>query len=306
MSYNEIVKLRDLFAQDTLGLVSSNQRLILTMIISHESTDKGCTVGLEQLQKLTHLGKRALLNNLHYLGDGKSWKQGAYTDCTNPKCSQHLGIVKTQHYAKRGWQQVYRTDLRAYELAVRVHVGAPIKLERVHVENLKGAPQYPIECTQVHPYKHEIQERQLQSSYVDLLNKFLKQQLPVEKLFLVNETMTQALLELEHQGISFNAITERLRAVSENSIKNPRGFVQARLVEFVSLCEATSESALPPKCANPDCGEDRRLPYGVHIPNGNGAMSQECPDCNPKAIARNNSALNGSVARDLDNLGEID
>jgi len=100
--------------------------------------------------------------------------------------------------------------------------------------------------------------------------------------------MAQALLELEHQGISFNAITERLRAVSENSINNPRGFVQARLKELESLREATSESALPPKCANPDCGEDRRLPYGVLIPNGNGAMSQECPDCNPKAIARNN------------------
>ena len=306
MSYNEIKKLRVLIAQDTLGIVNRTQRLILFTIISHESSDLGCTVGFDKLMEYSLLKKSALLENLHYLGDGKSWKQGAYTDCANPECSQHLCIIKTEHYAKRGWQQVYRTDLRAYELALRVRTGGPIEQERVHVENLKTPPRQQKVSVKVDPYKHEIQERQLQSSYVDLLNIFLKQQLPVEKLFLVNETMSQALLELEHLGISFNAITERLRAVSENSINNPRGFVQKRLVEFVSLCEVGSESALPPKCTNPDCGEDRRLPYGVLIPNGNGAMSQECPDCNPRAIARNNSALNRSAVEDLDTLGEID
>ena len=236
MSYNEIVKLRDLFAQDTLGLVNRTQRLILTMIISHESTDLGCIVGFDKLMEYNLLKKSALLENLHYLGDGKSWKQGAYTDCTNPDCSQHLDIVKTQHYAKRGWQQVYRTDLRAYELALRVRAGGPIEQERVHVENLKAPPRQQKVSVKVDPYKHEIQERQLQSSYVDLIQNLIDKHLPKKKQFIL-DTETQTLcLELEHLETPFNAFAEYLSALSQDSIISPSAYVKSRLQ---ALKEAT-------------------------------------------------------------------
>jgi len=236
MSYNEIAKLRDLFAQDTLGLVSSNQRLILTMMISHESTAKGCIVGLQRLQELTLLKKRALLQNLHYLGDGKSWKNNSYTDCTNPKCRVHLKIVKTDHYAKKGWQQVYRTELKAYEHALRVHVGAPIKLDRVHVDDLKGAPQYPIECTQAHPLRLERHERQLQSSCVDLVQSLVYKLLPNNKQFILDQQTQDLCLELEHLETPFNAFTEYLSPMSQDWINNPSAYVKSRLL---ALKEAT-------------------------------------------------------------------
>jgi hypothetical protein len=236
MSYNEIVKLRDLYAQDSQGIVNKTQRLILVMIITHESPDKGCTVGFDKLMEYNLLKKRALLENLHYLGDGKSWKNNSYTDCDNPNCTVHLGIVKTEHYAKKGWQQVYRTDLKAYEHALRVHVGAPINTLTVHADNKEGALAQQKECVQVHPYKHEIHERQLQSSYVDLVQNLIYKHLTKSRQFIL-DSQTQALcLELEHLETPFNAFAEFLSPLSQDSIINPSAYVKSRLQ---ALKEAT-------------------------------------------------------------------
>lgn len=236
MSFTEIPKLRDLIAQDSQGIVNKTQRLILFTIISHESSDKGCTIGFEKLMEYTLLKKRALLENLHYLGDGKSWKNNTYTDCTNPKCTVHLGIVKTQHYAKKGWQQVYRTDLKAYEQALRVHTDAPINTLTVHADNTEGALAQQKEFVQVHPYKHEIHERQLQSSYVDLVQNLIYKHLPKSKQFILDK-QTQALcLELEQLETPFNAFAEYLSPLSQDSIINPSAFVKSRLQ---ALKEAT-------------------------------------------------------------------
>ena len=236
MSYTEIPKLRDLIAQDSKGIVNARQRLILFTIISHESSDKGCTIGFDKLMEYNLLKKRALLENLHYLGDGKSWENNSYSDCTNPKCKTHLGVVKTQHYAKKNWQQVYRTDLRAYEHALRVHVGAPINTLTVHADNTQGALAQQKECVQVHPYKHEIHERQLQSSYVDLVQNLINRHLPTSKQFIL-DSQTQALcVELERLETPFNAFAEYLSPLSQDSIINPSAYVKSRLQ---ALKEAT-------------------------------------------------------------------
>lgn len=236
MSFTEIPKLRDLVAQDSQGIVNKTQRLILFIIISHESSDKGCTIGFDKLMEYTLLKKRALLENLHYLGDGKSWKNNSYTDCTNPTCTLHLGIVKTQHYAKKNWQQVYRTDLRAYEHALRVHVGAPINTLTVHADNSEGALAQPKECVQAHPYKHEIHEIQLQGSYVDHVQALVYKLLPKEKQFILDKETVNLCLELKQLETPFNAFAEYLSTLSQEWINNPRAHVRSRLQ---ALKEAT-------------------------------------------------------------------
>jgi hypothetical protein len=236
MSFKEIPKLRDLIAQDSQGIVNKTQRLILFIIISHESSDKGCIVGFDKLMEYSLLKKRALLENLHYLGDGKSWKNNSYTDCTNPTCQLHLGIVKTQHYAKKDRAQVYRTDLRAYEHALRVHVGAPISTIAVHADNSEGALAQPKECVQAHPYRHEIQEIQLERSYVDLVQALIYKLLPKSKHFILDKQTQDLCIELKQLETPFNAFAEYLSALSQNSIISPSAYVKSRLQ---ALREAT-------------------------------------------------------------------
>ena len=229
MSYNEIDRFRDLMAQDSQGIVNAQQRLILHTIISHESSDKGCTIGFDRLMAYNLLKKRALLANLHYLGDGKSWKNNSYTDCSNPLCTKHLGIVKTEHYAKKGWQQVYRTDLRAYELAIRVHTGAPINTITVQADNSKGALAEQLESAQVHPYRHEIHERQLPDSYVDLVQSIVYKLSPKDRQFILDSETVKLCLELEQLETPFNAFAEYLSALNQNSINNPQAYLKSRL-----------------------------------------------------------------------------
>jgi len=229
MSYKEIPKLRDLIAQDSQGIVNAQQRLILFTIISHESSDKGCIVGFDKLMQYNLLKKRALLANLHYLGDGKSWKNNSYTDCSNPLCTKHLGIVKTAHYAKKGWQQVYRIDLRAYEHALRVHAGAPINTLTVQADNSKGALAEQLEGAQVHPYRLERLERQLQGSYVDLVQSLVYKLLPKDRQFILDSETVDLCLELKQLETPFNAFAEYLSALNQNSINNPQAYVKSRL-----------------------------------------------------------------------------
>jgi len=229
MSFKEIPKLRDLIAQDSQGIVNRTQRLILFTIISHESSDKGCTVGFDKLTEYTLLKKRALLDNLHQLGDGKSWKNNSYTDCSNPTCTQHLGIVKTAHYAKKNWQQVYRTDLRAYEHALRVHTGAPNNTLTVQADDSKGALAEQLDGAQVHPYRHERLERQLQGSYVDLVQSLVYKLLPKDRQFILDSETVDLCLELKQLETPFNAFAEYLSALNQNSINNPQAYVKSRL-----------------------------------------------------------------------------
>lgn len=236
MSFTEIPKLRDLIAQDSQGIVNKTQRLILFIIISHESSDKGCTIGFDKLMEYTLLKKRALLENLHYLGDGKSWKNNSYTDCTNPKCTVHLGIVKTQHYAKKNWQQVYRTDLKAYDQAIRVHVGAPFNTHTVHADNSEGALANQNSVVQMHPYKHEIHERQLVRSYVDHVQALINKHLSNDKRFILDKETVNLCQELEQLETPFNAFAEYLSALSQEWVNNPSAYVKSRLQ---ALREAT-------------------------------------------------------------------
>jgi len=176
------------------------------------------------------LKKRALLENLHYLGDGKSWKNNSYTECENPNCRTHLGIVKTQHYAKKGWQQVYRTDLKAYELALRVRLGAPINTDTVHADNTEGASTQQLSVVQVHPYKQEKHKRQQQGSYVDLVQSLIYKLLPTNKQFVLDSELENLCLELEQLETPFNAFAEYLSPLSQAWIKNPYAYVKKRLL----------------------------------------------------------------------------
>lgn len=117
-----------------------------------------------------------------------------------------------------------------------MHVGAPTDSLTVHADNTEGVLAQQKECVQAHPYKQEIQEIQLQSSYVDLVQSLIDKHLPKSKQFILDK-QTQALcLELGQLETPFNAFAEYLSALSQNSIISPSAYVKSRLQ---ALKEAT-------------------------------------------------------------------
>jgi len=288
MGYDNIAPLRNLFARDSEGLLNQTQRLILQTIVTYESDGKGCFVGYDRLAAETGLKKRALQENLHYLGDGLVWKDGERNLCTNTECKAHLKIVKTSHYARRGKQQVLRTDLRAYERELSMRDGAPFEVVSMQSEVAKGVPVSEIVSATAHPYKQEIQDKQLQESYAVRLQSYLRTKLPNSKRFGVTPALIQICDELEHKGTSFKAIEAEISAVDSDSILNPKAWVTSRLKDLATREPVWSWDHLPPKCSDADCDSERRtLPYRYEIrTNPPGGTSNECPACNPNAKNR--------------------
>jgi hypothetical protein len=290
MSYTELPALRDLFARDTSGLVNSTQRLILFTIASYESAEKGCFIGYDRLATETNLKLRALQENLHRLGVGLVWDHNLNqrVPCQNKSHREHFGIVKTQHYARKGRQQVLRIDLKAYAQILTMHGDAPFEFKRAQLGAPKDASSSVEGCTQLHPYKQDKQNKQLQDgSYIDEIEKFISTKLPLSRANLLSMKNRDLLLELEHKGTSLSVIKGEIEAVGALSINNPNAFISARLEGILRRPMSYSWDALPPKCANPVCNDQRKLPYAYEIEsNPPGKKTMECPDCHPSALNR--------------------
>ncbi len=291
MGYDNIAPLRNLFARDSDGLLNQTQRLILQTIVTYESDGKGCFVGYDRLAAETGLKKRALQENLHYLGDGLVWKDGKRNLCTNSECKAHLKIVKTSHYARRGKQQVLRTDLRAYERELSMRDGAPIEVASMQSGAVKGVPISEIASAIAHPYKQEIHNKQLNESFAVKLQSYLRTKLANSKRFAISPALVQLCDELEHKGTSFKAIEAEISAVDSDSILNPKAWVTSRLKDLVAREPIWSWDHLPPKCTNSDCDSEKRtLPYRYEIrTNPPGGTSNECRACNPNARNRDSA-----------------
>lgn len=153
MAYELLLPYRKL-AQEIPGTVlNTTHRLIITTFIEYHSKDKGVFVSFKTLAKELGLSNRALLENLHYLGDGQVWRDGKRVPCTNPKCKNHLKIIHGSHYARADKGQVYRLEFNNYRaLATSVRLSAPTNNPRVRLDVKEGAPTSENACATPHPY----------------------------------------------------------------------------------------------------------------------------------------------------------
>lgn len=157
MAY-ELLKSYRLLARDIPAeILNPTHRLIITTFLQYHSEAKGVFVAFPTLASELALRKRALLENLHYLGDGLLWRDGKRVPCANPKCKDHLGIILGTHYARAGKGQVYRVDFEKYRaLASRVRSTAPTNPLSMNSEVKEGAPESESACATSHPYIPDI------------------------------------------------------------------------------------------------------------------------------------------------------
>lgn len=153
MAYDLLQPYRKL-AQEIPGKVlNQTHRLIIKTFIEYHSDDKGVFVKFEDLSKELALGQRALLDNLHYLGDGLVWRNGKRLPCINLKCRNHLKIILGTHYARAGKGQVYRLKFENLTaLAVSMRDTAPTINASVQLDVKEGAPKGKNACITPHPY----------------------------------------------------------------------------------------------------------------------------------------------------------
>ena len=170
MAY-ELLKPYQYLAQEIPGKVlNTTHRLIIKTFIEYYSEAKGVYVSFKTLAKELGLSNRALLENLHYLGDGQVWRDGKRVPCTNPKCKNHLKIIHGSHYPRADKGQVYRLEfnnLRA--LATSMRITAPTINPSVRLDLKEGAPNSEIACTTPHPYIPHIPDIRKKKTY-DFVN----------------------------------------------------------------------------------------------------------------------------------------
>ena len=255
MGFTEIVRLRELFARDTDGLLNPTQRLILITITSYDNpTDqRGCFVPHDDLIAQIGLKARAWLENMHHLADGSKWESNKRVPCSHPDCSKketHLEIIRKTGRAYKGKAQGYKVDLNRYEYLLSMRHGAPldpiINLESVHLDTVKGAPIDTIGSATAHPYKQHNQDKQLlQETHdgknevvvlgVKKLNNFLDKKLELHKRFRVDSEIAQLLTDLRAKGVTWITVEKALEAVGAPTINNPQGYVKKKLQTLLEV-----------------------------------------------------------------------
>jgi hypothetical protein len=153
MAYELLLPYRKL-AQEIPGTVlNTTHRLIITTFIEYYSETKGVYVAFKTLAKELGLSNRALLENLHYLGDGQVWRDGKRVPCINPKCKNHLKIIYGSHYARADKGQVYRLKFNNLSaLAISMRITAPTTNPSVRLDVKEGEPSSENACATPHPY----------------------------------------------------------------------------------------------------------------------------------------------------------
>lgn len=255
MSFNDIEPFRKALEGVPEGLIKPAMSSLLWVIVSYPN---GCYIGQESLAKQARLKHDNFTKSLRA--------------CTK------LGLIdREQTYARTGVRQCYRVNMpRLLELG-RVEHNPPTLTSRVEQSRVVSGTESPTGSNQVDPYKDNKNNK---SSNDDLLKTSLSF-IPANKRFKVPDEMRNMLSELEHQGTTFQAIRDEFSQVNWDLINNPRVFVLGRLRDLVARPVQFTANNQPPKCANPECDEfTRSLPYPVLIPNGNGATTKTCLECN--------------------------
>lgn len=255
MSYNDLLPWRALAQQIPKHVLNPTQRLVIITLMTYESDAKGAFFAPENIASELGLSVRAVLDNFHYLGSGLVWKKGKLEPCLNPECKDHLKIIKTTYYAKRGVAQTYRLDQQAIRNLVSVHSGAPIK-DSVHVVAEKRAPKDEIACAPVHPHKRNKHLINVRIDAVRFYEVILKG-VPKERRDEVTSGANyEALLdELEALDLSRQAIRDHLNITSWNVAKSVGAVVEIRLRDLVA--QRTQVLAL--RAQEADTERQRRL-----------------------------------------------
>ena len=159
----------------------------------------------------------------------------------------------------------------------------PSNLQQVTLETLTS----DLPATNKSPSGYPIQEikktkkQQVASSYASQLTDII----PGKYRFAFNKTISELLTTLEHKGTSFKAITAILPTDGWDSMISPKAVVTQCLRDLVARPPDYSMENKPNWCGK--CDENsRRLDYLVPIPNGNGAVTQSCTDCNPYMVLK--------------------
>lgn len=166
MAYDLLKPYRKL-AQEIPGTVlNTTHRLIITTFLQYHSEARGVFVKFADLAKELALSNRALLENLHYLGDGQIWRDGKRVPCSNPKCKNHLGIILGSHYARAGKGQVYRFEFNKYRaLAISMRITAPTTNPSVRLDVKEHATKSESACATPHPYIPDIPDIRKKKTY---------------------------------------------------------------------------------------------------------------------------------------------
>jgi len=111
MAYSKTAELRDTLAGVPDGVITPTQRFILHTINSYADDTRFpsvCYIGYQRMSDELGISPRALQQNLHRLGDGRS-RKGV---CAKPGC-KHLGIVQRHTTARTNTRQHYSIDWKA-------------------------------------------------------------------------------------------------------------------------------------------------------------------------------------------------
>jgi hypothetical protein len=263
MSFNDIEPFRRALEEAPEGLITPSMASLLWVIVSYPN---GCYIGQDALAKQARM------------------KHDNYSKVLG-RCTRLGLILREQSYARAGVRQCYRVNMtRLLELS-RVELSTPTNNKRVELETVQGGTKSPSGGNQVHPYKDY---KYYKSSKEDLFITSLSF-IPANKRFAISEEVKKLLIELEHTGTTLEAIEADFRTVAWDLIQNPRVFVTGRLRDLVTRPVLYTSERQPPKCNNPDCDPTtRKLSYPIEIPNGNGARTYSCPDCNYSSVNKRN------------------
>jgi hypothetical protein len=160
---------------------------------------------------------------------------------------------------------------------------SPDKSEQITVKAVTSHPTVSNASPSSYPIQehNKTKKQQADSSYSSQLMELI----PGNKRFALNDAINDLLSTLEHKGTSFNAIRAVLPVDSWESIDKPKAFVTSVLRDLVTRPPDYSMDNKPTWCGK--CDEySRTHEHYVPLPNGNGAMTQSCTDCNPYMVLR--------------------
>lgn len=246
MSYDDLLPWRALAQRIPKDVLNPTHRLIIVTLMTYESDDKGAFFKPENISNELGLSYRAVMDNFHYLGSGKVWKDGHYKPCENLECKSHLGIIKTSYYAKRSKAQNYRLDLQAIKNLVSVRLSAPIN-ESMNVvaemrapEDLMRAPEDANGCDEPQAYKHNKQLININKRIFKVnetrFNNLILNNLPRDLRSKVNagQNYEEQLNELERLRVSENRIRGAFNLLPWHEVKSVGGAVSKSLADLVT------------------------------------------------------------------------